>query len=94
MARSRTPSRRLVNENGNVHQADFRQRSNCKLQFKGHDRRDERSAYHWKNINQLAKKANEINSIYAKDYENFKKEYEKICRTLNQSAFIKQPTVA
>ena len=32
-----------------------------------------------KNINQLAKKANEINSIYAEDYENFKKEYEKIC---------------
>lgn len=47
-----------------------------------------------KNINQLAKKANEINSIYAEDYENFKKEYEKICRTLNQSAFTRQSTAA
>ena len=47
-----------------------------------------------KNINQLAKKANEINSIYADDYENFKKEYEKICHTLNQSAFTKQSTAA
>lgn len=47
-----------------------------------------------KNINQLAKKANEINSIYAEDYENFKKEYEKICHMLNQSAFTKQSTAA
>ena len=33
-----------------------------------------------KNINQLAKKANEINSIYEEDYENFKKEYKKFAR--------------
>ena len=36
------------------------------------------------NINQLAKKANEINSIYAADYEKMKEEYSEICRTLNQ----------
>ncbi len=36
------------------------------------------------NINQLAKKANEINSIYAADYEKMKEEYAAICLTLNQ----------
>ena len=35
------------------------------------------------NINQLAKKANEINSIYAADYEKMRKEYETLCRMLN-----------
>lgn len=35
------------------------------------------------NINQIAKKANEINSIYADDLENIKKLQEKLCRTLN-----------
>ena len=37
------------------------------------------------NINQLAKKANEINSIYAADYEKMKGDYESLCRYLNQS---------
>ena len=36
------------------------------------------------NINQLAKKANEINSIYQGDIENLKKEYSDICHILNQ----------
>ncbi|MDE7399419.1 MAG: plasmid mobilization relaxosome protein MobC [Oscillospiraceae bacterium] len=36
------------------------------------------------NINQIAKKANEINSIYAEDVEKFRKENEEICHTLNQ----------
>lgn len=36
------------------------------------------------NINQIAKKANEINSIYAKDIEKLRKENEEICHTLNQ----------
>ena len=35
------------------------------------------------NINQLAKKANEINSIYAADYEKMKGETERLCRMLN-----------
>ncbi len=34
------------------------------------------------NINQLAKKANEINSIYAKDYNKMKAEYEDLCLIL------------
>lgn len=36
------------------------------------------------NINQLARKANEINSVYAEDYRQMKENYEKICHTLNQ----------
>ena len=35
------------------------------------------------NINQLAKKANEINSIYAGDYEKIKEETERLCRMLS-----------
>ena len=35
------------------------------------------------NINQIARKANEINSIYAEDVEKLKKENAEICRTLN-----------
>ena len=35
------------------------------------------------NINQIAKKANEINSIYASDIEDLKEDYEDICHTLN-----------
>ena len=35
------------------------------------------------NINQLAKKANEINSIYAADYERMEENYTRLCRTLN-----------
>lgn len=36
------------------------------------------------NINQLAKKANEINSVYAEDYNKMKAEYENLCLMLNQ----------
>lgn len=36
------------------------------------------------NINQIAKKANEINNIYAEDVEKLRKENEEICHTLNQ----------
>lgn len=36
------------------------------------------------NINQIAKKANEINSVSADDVENLRKEYNEICHTLNQ----------
>ena len=37
------------------------------------------------NINQLAKNANEINSVYAADYEKMKEDYDCLCRYLNQS---------
>ena len=36
------------------------------------------------NINQLAKKANEINSVYAADYKKMKEDYDTLCRYLNQ----------
>ncbi len=36
------------------------------------------------NINQLARKANEINSIYAEDYRQMREEFLQLCRTLNQ----------
>ena len=36
------------------------------------------------NINQTAKKANEINSIYAEDIEKLRKENADLCHTLNQ----------
>ena len=36
------------------------------------------------NINQIAKKANEINSIYTEDIEKLRKENESLCHTLNQ----------
>lgn len=36
------------------------------------------------NINQIAKKANETNNIYAEDIEKLRKENAKICHTLNQ----------
>lgn len=36
------------------------------------------------NINQIARKANEINSIYEVDIDKLRKEYEEICRMLNQ----------
>ena len=36
------------------------------------------------NINQISKKANEINSIYANDIENLKGNYNEICHILNQ----------
>ena len=39
------------------------------------------------NINQLAKKANEINSIYAGDYESMKEEFDQICHMLNAKQY-------
>lgn len=36
------------------------------------------------NINQLARKANEINSIYAEDYKQMREEFLQLCRTLNR----------
>ena len=36
------------------------------------------------NINQIAKKANEINSIYEGDITELKEDYSEICHTLNQ----------
>ena len=36
------------------------------------------------NINQLAKKANEINSIYESDIAELKEDYSEICHTSNQ----------
>ena len=36
------------------------------------------------NINQLAKKANEINSIYADDIKKFQEDYMSLCHTLNR----------
>ncbi len=38
------------------------------------------------NINQIAKKANEINSIYTEDVEKLREEYECICHILSQLA--------
>lgn len=35
------------------------------------------------NINQIAKKANEINSVYAGDVVILKESYDKVCHTLN-----------
>ena len=37
-----------------------------------------------KNINQIARKANEINSIYADDIDKLKGDYDSICHMLNQ----------
>ena len=46
------------------------------------------------NINQIAKKANETNSIYAEDIEKLQQEVTNLCRTLNQSVFTAQSNVA
>lgn len=46
------------------------------------------------NINQIARKANEINSIYAGDIENIKENYEQICHTLNLFLSTLQSTAA
>lgn len=35
------------------------------------------------NINQIAKKANEINSVYTEDVENLRKENSELCRMLS-----------
>lgn len=36
------------------------------------------------NINQIARKANEINNIYAEDYNRMREEFLQLCRTLNR----------
>ena len=46
------------------------------------------------NINQIAKKANETNNIYAEDVENLRKDVETLCLTLNQSLYILRSTKA
>ena len=46
------------------------------------------------NINQIARKANEINSIYQGDIENLRKEYNDICHMLNQYLYTLQSTGA
>ena len=42
------------------------------------------------NINQKEKKANEINSIYAADYERMEENYISLCRTLNAKLFTQE----
>jgi hypothetical protein len=44
------------------------------------------------NVNQLAKKANEINNIYKVDIERMKQEYENLCHMLNQF-LLKLPSI-
>ena len=44
------------------------------------------------NINQIARKANETNNIYAADVEKLKAEVESLCHTLNQSLFTPRST--
>ena len=46
------------------------------------------------NINQIAKKANEINSIYANDFKKFQEDYMSLCHTLNQFLSTIQSTAA
>ena len=45
-------------------------------------------------INQLARKANEINYIYTSDYEMMKGDYSKLCLTLNRAIFMLRRTAA
>ena len=40
-----------------------------------------------RNINQIAKKANETNSIYAEDIEKVKEEQKQLCQLLNTFVF-------
>ena len=46
------------------------------------------------NINQIAKKANEIHSIYAEDVAKLQREVEALSRILSQSVFTAQSNVA
>jgi hypothetical protein len=46
------------------------------------------------NINQITKKANEINSIYADDFKQFQEDYASLCHTLNRFLSTIQSTVA
>ena len=45
-------------------------------------------------INQLARKANTINNIYADDYLQMKLNYEDLCRILNRKIFMLRRTAA
>ena len=45
-------------------------------------------------INQLARKANTINNIYANDYEMMKGDYHHLCHTLNRAIFMLRRTAA
>ena len=46
------------------------------------------------NINQLARKANTINNIYANDYEQMRKEYAHLCLLLKQKISMLRRTAA
>ena len=46
------------------------------------------------NINQITKKANEINSIYADDFKKFQEDYANLCHTLNRFLSTIQSTTA
>ena len=46
------------------------------------------------NINQLARKANTINNIYAEDYEKMREEYFQLCRILKQRISMLRRTAA
>ena len=46
------------------------------------------------NINQLARKANTINNIYAEDYEKMREEYFQLCRILKQKISMLRRTAA
>ncbi len=46
------------------------------------------------NINQITKKANEINSIYADDFKKIQEDYASLCHTLNQFVSTIQSTAA
>ena len=46
------------------------------------------------NINQIAKKANQINSIYADDFKKFQEDYTSLCHTLNRFLYTIQSTAA
>ncbi len=46
------------------------------------------------NLNQLARKANTINNIYAEDYERMRKEYSSICLLLKQKISMLRRTAA
>ena len=46
------------------------------------------------NINQITKKSNEINSIYADDFKKFQEDYANLCHTLNRFLSTIQSTTA
>ena len=46
------------------------------------------------NLNQLARKANTINSIYAEDYERMRREYAQLCLTLTRRISMLRRTAA